>query len=219
MQRSSHFLVLYGLCAAIVAGLLAFAFSGVGAFAVLAGVAGFFLVLHAAYGPDDDLEFVPVARRSTPTPSRKASTRPAPAAEAYRPQCGALRNDGIQCRNSSRKGSNYCSSHFGYQPRTPEGVVRLTDTASKVARVDTPTSYAGDAKATTTKGAQCQALTATGRGTKQCKNTVRPGSQFCVAHQGYRSPTPQGVVRGRDSQPRVPGAPDTRPSVRRRSAT
>lgn len=304
MQRRLHFQVLIGLSLVIVAGLVAFAFSGVGALAAVAGVAAFFLVLHAAYGPDDELTFVPVAKRTTPTESRKASTRPTPtpsarkatggsaapfqfngytlherrvqlngggertiwffskrvpksgtpaakpagyhvgvnertglpflkrgagkdgedltpatADEAYRPQCVALRNDGIQCRNSSRTGSKYCSSHFGYQPRTPEGVVRLTDTMSKVARIDTPTSFAGDATAATTQGAQCQALTATGRGTKQCKNTVRPGSQFCVTHQGYRSPTPQRVVRGRDSQPRVRGAPDTRPAVRRRATT
>ena len=143
---------------------------------------------------------------------------PATAADEYRPQCSALRNDGVQCRNSARGGSKYCASHFGYQPRTAEGVVRLTDTTSKVARKDTVTSYAGDEAALTTRGAQCQALTATGGGRAQCKNTVRPGSQFCVTHQGYRSPTPQRVVKGRDSQPRVRGARDTLPSVRRSSA-
>ncbi len=140
------------------------------------------------------------------------------AAGDYRPQCSALRNDGVQCRNSARGGSKYCASHFGHQPRTAEGVVRLTDTTSKVARVDTATSFAGDKTALTGRGAQCQALTASGGGRAQCKNTVRPGSQFCVAHQGYRSPTPQKVVRGRDSAPRVRGAPDTLPSVRRRTA-
>ncbi len=306
MQRRLHFQVLTGLSVVIVAGLVTFAFSGIGAFAALAGVAAFFLLLHAAYGPDQvDLAFVPVAKRTTPTKSRQDSARPAPtsaparkaaggsgapfqfngytlhtravqlngggeraiwffskrvpksgtpaakpagyhvgvnertglpflkrgagkdgedltpatAEDAYRPQCSALRSDGIQCRNSSRSGSRYCASHFGYQPRTPEGVVRLTDTTSKVARVDTTTSFAGDATAATTRGAQCQALTATGRGTRQCKNTVRPGSQFCVQHKGYRSPTPKSVLDRRDSRPAVRRAPDTRPSVRRRATT
>ncbi|HJQ93034.1 MAG TPA: hypothetical protein VJ874_01980 [Candidatus Thermoplasmatota archaeon] len=35
---------------------------------------------------------------------------------ALRPQCGALTEDGKQCRNSSRADSKYCASHFGYQP-------------------------------------------------------------------------------------------------------
>jgi hypothetical protein len=35
---------------------------------------------------------------------------------ALRPQCAALTEAGHQCRNSSRHGSLYCSSHFGYQP-------------------------------------------------------------------------------------------------------
>ena len=144
---------------------------------------------------------------------------PPPAPDEYRPQCSALRNDGVQCRNSARGGSKYCASHFGYQPRTAEGVVRLTDTASKVARRDTATSFAGDNVRATGRGAQCQALTAAGGGRAQCKNTGRPGSQFCGAHQGYRSPTPERVVKGRDSAPRVRGAPDTTPSVRRRTPT
>lgn len=140
---------------------------------------------------------------------------PAAAEDAYRPQCSALRNDGVQCRNSARTGSKYCASHFGYQPRTAEGVVRLTDTTSQVARINTATSFSGDKTAVTAKGAQCQALTGGGL---QCKNTVRPGSQFCVSHKGYRSPSPTAVVARRDSRPRVAGAPDTLPSVRRRAS-
>lgn len=36
--------------------------------------------------------------------------------QALRPQCGALTEDGKQCRNSARTASKYCMSHFGYQP-------------------------------------------------------------------------------------------------------
>lgn len=36
--------------------------------------------------------------------------------QALRPQCGALTEDGKQCRNSARASSKYCMSHFGYQP-------------------------------------------------------------------------------------------------------
>lgn len=46
---------------------------------------------------------------------------PAAPEAAYRPQCGALTEDGKQCRNSARGESKYCSSHFGYQPRTLRG--------------------------------------------------------------------------------------------------
>lgn len=40
-----------------------------------------------------------------------------PAQEHHlRPQCAALTEDGLQCRNSARAESKYCASHFGYQP-------------------------------------------------------------------------------------------------------
>jgi hypothetical protein len=39
------------------------------------------------------------------------------AQHVYRPQCGAVTEDGLQCRNPSRESSKYCSSHFGYQPK------------------------------------------------------------------------------------------------------
>jgi hypothetical protein len=41
---------------------------------------------------------------------------PALAEAAYRPQCSALTEEGVQCRNSAREGSKYCAPHFGYQP-------------------------------------------------------------------------------------------------------
>lgn len=42
----------------------------------------------------------------------------------YQPQCAALTADGAQCRNSSRDGSRYCISHFGYQPPTTKGLAQ-----------------------------------------------------------------------------------------------
>jgi hypothetical protein len=58
------------------------------------------------------------AGRSKPKP------RQATAADAYRPQCSALTDDGAQCRNSARGGSKYCASHKGYQPPTAKGLAQ-----------------------------------------------------------------------------------------------
>lgn len=53
--------------------------------------------------------------------------------EAYRPQCAALTEEGAQCRNSSRDGSKYCSSHFGYQPTVmPKAEAKRDDTRPRV---------------------------------------------------------------------------------------
>ena len=52
---------------------------------------------------------------------------------ALRPQCGALTEDGKQCRNSSRHDSKYCASHFGYQPTViSKAQVERTDTRARV---------------------------------------------------------------------------------------
>lgn len=66
---------------------------------------------------------------------------PAAPEPGYRPQCSAITADGAQCRNSSRDGSKYCGSHFGYQPSTAAtvreetgGRVRDTDTKPRVRR-------------------------------------------------------------------------------------
>lgn len=42
-------------------------------------------------------------------------------------QCAALTHDGAQCRNSSRIGSKYCASHFGYQPPTQKGIAKRVE--------------------------------------------------------------------------------------------
>ncbi len=47
----------------------------------------------------------------------------------YQAQCAALTEDGAQCRNSSRIGSKYCASHFGYQPKViPKAEAKREDT-------------------------------------------------------------------------------------------
>jgi len=58
---------------------------------------------------------------------------PAAKEAAYRPQCAALTEDGLQCRNSAREGSKYCGSHFGYQPPVmAKATVDETDTVARV---------------------------------------------------------------------------------------
>lgn len=237
-MRRTPFLTILALLLVGIAVAATLAFASAAAWWAVAGTLAAIAVVWTAWGADEwwgtapavpGVRRAPQPVRATP-PTRAAATprrdvpvaaapvrTPAPpepvaAASEYQPQCSALRADGVQCRNSARGGSKYCGSHVGYQPRTAVGVVRQTDTTSKVARRDTTTSFVGDAVAVTGRGAQCQALTAS---SLQCKNTVRPGSQFCVAHAGYRSPTPDSVVRGRDSKPRWAQAPDTLPSVRR----
>lgn len=52
---------------------------------------------------------------------------------ALRPQCSALTDDGVQCRNSARAESKYCVSHFGYQPPTmPKAEAARKDTLARV---------------------------------------------------------------------------------------
>ena len=53
----------------------------------------------------------------------KAEPKPAPGKD-YQPQCGALTEDGQQCRNSAREGSKYCAPHKGYQPPTAKGLAQ-----------------------------------------------------------------------------------------------
>jgi hypothetical protein len=55
---------------------------------------------------------------------KKPKAGRAEADAGYQPQCAALTEDGAQCRNSSRHGSKYCSSHKGYQPPTAKGLAQ-----------------------------------------------------------------------------------------------
>lgn len=62
---------------------------------------------------------------------------------------------------------------------------------------------------------QCSALTAEGH---QCRNSSRHESKYCASHFGYQ-PTvmPKAAAAREDTLPRVHAAPDTVPSVRKRS--
>lgn len=52
---------------------------------------------------------------------------------ALRPQCAALTEDDMQCRNSARADSKYCASHFGYQPPViSKATVSASDTRARV---------------------------------------------------------------------------------------
>jgi len=150
--------------------------------------------------------------------SSGTSTTPPAATETeskeYQPQCSALTEEGLQCRNSARGGSKYCSSHYGYQPRTAQGVLATRDTEPRFASSrDTMPGAAGwDPGADHATGVQCGALTAAGL---QCTNPVVAGTSFCGVHQDATLPTPKGVLAAADTKPRWSGAKDTKPSTRK----
>ncbi|MEA3202392.1 MAG: hypothetical protein QOI63_58 [Thermoplasmata archaeon] len=63
---------------------------------------------------------------------------------------------------------------------------------------------------------QCSALTEEGH---QCRNSARHDSKYCISHFGYQPPQIAKAAAGReDTLPRVKGAADTKPSVRKSSA-
>jgi hypothetical protein len=63
---------------------------------------------------------------------------------------------------------------------------------------------------------QCAALTEEGH---QCRNSARHDSKYCISHFGYQPPAIAKAAAVReDTLPRVKGAADTKPSVRRPSA-
>ena len=58
---------------------------------------------------------------------------PAAKEAGYRPQCAAITEEGVQCRNSAREGSKYCAPHFGYQPPVlAKSTVEDKDTLARV---------------------------------------------------------------------------------------
>jgi hypothetical protein len=62
---------------------------------------------------------------------------------------------------------------------------------------------------------QCAALTDEGH---QCRNSARHDSKYCISHFGYQPPQIAKAAAGReDTLPRVKGAPDTKPAVRKAS--
>jgi hypothetical protein len=63
---------------------------------------------------------------------------------------------------------------------------------------------------------QCSALTEDG---KQCRNSARSDSKYCASHFGYQPPViAKAEAQRKDTRARVRGAPDTIPSVRKKSA-
>jgi hypothetical protein len=63
---------------------------------------------------------------------------------------------------------------------------------------------------------QCAALTEEGH---QCRNSARHESKYCISHFGYQPPQIAKAAANReDTLPRVKGAADTKPTVRRSSA-
>ena len=148
---------------------------------------------------------------------RRERPEPEPAAEEpvaekeYQPQCSALTEEGAQCRNSARGGSKYCSSHYGYQPRTVQGIHQSRDTEP---RFDSSrdTLPGGGWDPSHQGGAQCSAITAEGA---QCRNPVVAGSPHCGSHQGYSEPSAAQIVGSVDTKPRWSKAKDTKPSTRK----
>jgi hypothetical protein len=62
---------------------------------------------------------------------------------------------------------------------------------------------------------QCSAIT---EGDKQCRNSAREGSKYCSSHFGYQPPSiAKAEAKREDTLPRVKGAPDTLPSIRKKS--
>jgi hypothetical protein len=60
---------------------------------------------------------------------------------------------------------------------------------------------------------QCSALTDEGH---QCRNSARHDSKYCISHFGYQPPAIAKAAASReDTLPRVKGAADTKPSVRK----
>ncbi len=149
----------------------------------------------------------------------KAQATPVTPEKDYQPQCEALTADGKQCRNSSRKGSKYCGSHKGYQPKSASKLLSTRDTAPRHAKAkDTTPKVVGKAhdevdKAKDSHQEQCAAITAGG---KQCRNSSRKGSKYCASHKGYRPKSTETLRETRRTKPRVAGAKDTKPAVRKK---
>lgn len=160
---------------------------------------------------------LPFLRRSISGGNGNGTTRakiPSKAAvgDEYHPQCVALTADGAQCRNSTRGASKYCSSHKGYQPPGARKVAVLLDTSPAHESSDDRLLAVRGRGTSIIPGEQCSAVTAAGA---QCRNTARASSKYCPSHRSYQPPTARLVAARRDTLPKVKGALDTLPSVRR----
>lgn len=130
----------------------------------------------------------------------------------YRPQCSAVTEEGMQCRNSARGGSKYCSSHFGFQPRTVKGIHASLDTEPRHDSMSDTVPGAGWEPGQ--GSAQCAALT---RENRQCQNPIVAGSPYCGNHQSYTQPTASELVDSLDTKPRWSKAKDTKPATRKKA--
>lgn len=120
----------------------------------------------------------------------------------YQPQCGAVTRDGMQCRNSSKTGTDYCGAHQTYSPRSIED---LLDT--QPARGDDKKPGSGDLSGT----GQCAAYT---KDSLQCRNRSANASKYCGSHKSYRAPNKAALSKSIDTEPRFKNAPDTLPKFR-----
>lgn len=146
---------------------------------------------------------------------RKKEKAAEPPAAEYQPQCGAITEEGAQCRNSAREGSKYCSSHFGFHPKTTQGIHQSRDTEPRFeSSRDTKPGVGWDPEQAH-RGSQCSAVT---KGGKQCQNPTVAGTSYCGSHQGYSEPTAREIVQSVDTKPRWSKAKDTKPSTRKPSA-
>ncbi|MHB8633620.1 MAG: hypothetical protein ACYDBQ_06605 [Thermoplasmatota archaeon] len=83
---------------------------------------------HVGVNPKSGLPFL--KRGDTPDGERLLPE----VVRSLRPQCRALTDEGLQCRNSARHSSQYCASHFGYQPPVmAKAQARREDTLPRVA--------------------------------------------------------------------------------------
>ncbi|HLF16563.1 MAG TPA: hypothetical protein VI796_03925 [Candidatus Thermoplasmatota archaeon] len=152
---------------------------------------------------------------------RKAKAEPEapaeePATEAegkeYQPQCAAITDDGMQCRNSTKHRSKYCASHQGYRPPTMAKVIASKDTLpTNVIAEDTKPGEGAAWDPETESEPQCGAYT---KGGQQCRNSAKHGSKYCASHKGYKPPTEKGLLRSLDTRPRWSKAKDTKPTVK-----
>lgn len=118
-------------------------------------------------------------------------------------QCGALTADGDQCRLTAQSGSHYCHVHKDYEPPTAEEMSHSMDTDPFDDVADTWPGEKADGPH------QCAAVTQAG---KQCRNTARDGSKYCMSHKGYHPRRPE---RSLDTEPVGKGVKDTLPSVQK----
>lgn len=121
-------------------------------------------------------------------------------------QCGAVTDDGRQCRLTAGEGRSYCHLHKGFKPmRRDEIVVRMDSKPRAVGAVDTLPGEGDRGKRTN----QCAAVTAAG---SQCSNRSRDGSKYCGGHKGYR---PSKALKISDTKPVGRRVKDTAPTVKR----